>query len=79
MIHNGGFHSGASGAGSHTSDFTNNGVVVLELNMNERALFFWVNGTFMSHAFTNIPTAVHFGVYQDLFIYLLIYLLIFTY
>jgi hypothetical protein len=62
MVYQKGVYSGNSCVDSKIYDFTNNGTIVLELNMNDRALFIWVNGVLVLFTITNIPIGVYFGV-----------------
>jgi hypothetical protein len=67
MISHRGIHSGASYVASLESSFESysfftNAIVELELNMNDRALFFWVNERLVPRTIINIPSNVYFGV-----------------
>jgi hypothetical protein len=62
MIFSGGIYTGTTYHIFSSHPFTTNGTVTLELNMNERVLFFWVNGVLVPHVIINIPVGVYFGV-----------------
>jgi hypothetical protein len=51
-------------------EYSDGTTLTLELNMNERALFYWVNRMLVPHAVVNIPIGVYFGVLIFLFFFI---------